>query len=62
VTASWVPNYNAKANPVSVRLRRPDLQQPAVKELLRASYEILRDGAQPWSERERADDAVDTTP
>jgi hypothetical protein len=54
VTASWVPNYNAKANPVSLRLRRTDLDQPAVQELLRASYEILQDGAQPWSERPRA--------
>ena len=51
VTASWVPNYNAKANPVSVRLRRADLDEPAVQELLRASFEILREGAPAWSER-----------
>ena len=50
-TVSWVPNYNAKANPVSVRLRRPDLDQAVVQELLRASFEILHDGAQAWSER-----------
>jgi hypothetical protein len=51
VTASWVPNYNAKANPVSIRLRRADLEKPVVQELLRASFEILRDGAPAWSER-----------
>jgi hypothetical protein len=54
VTASWVPNYNAKANPVSVRLTQADLEQPVVQELLRASYDILAEGAQPWSERERS--------
>ncbi len=48
---SWVPNYNARANPVSLRLRRPDLDRPVIQELLRASYEILQDGTQPWSER-----------
>jgi hypothetical protein len=53
VTVSWVPNYNARANPVSLRLRRPDLNRPVIHELLRASYEILQDGAQPWSERAR---------
>jgi hypothetical protein len=51
VTASWVPNYNAKANPVSVRLRRTDLDGPVVRELLRATFEILREGAPAWSER-----------
>lgn len=50
VTASWVPNYNAKANPVSVRLRRPDLAHPVVQELLTASFQILQPGAEPWSE------------
>jgi hypothetical protein len=56
VTASWVPNYNAKANPVSIRLRQADLKENVVQELLRASYAILADGAQPWSERERPGD------
>jgi hypothetical protein len=56
VTASWVPNYNARANPVSLRLRRPDLDRPVIQELLRASYEILQDGTQPWSERLRTSD------
>jgi hypothetical protein len=54
ITASWVPNYNAKANPFSVRLREVDLDKPEVHSLLRASYEILADGATPWSERERS--------
>lgn len=51
VTASWVPNYNARANPVSLRLRRPDLDRPIIQQLLHASYEILQDGAEPWSEQ-----------
>jgi hypothetical protein len=51
LSASWQPSYNAKANPVAIRLRREDLDRPVVQELLRGSYEILRDGAQPWSER-----------
>lgn len=60
VSASWQPRYNAKANPVSVRLRREDLDRPVVQELLRASYEILRDGALAWSERAGIPRAEDT--
>jgi hypothetical protein len=56
VTASWVPNYNAKANPVSLRLRRPDLARPVIQELLRASFAILREPGQPWSEHVAAVD------
>ncbi|MDI2125087.1 hypothetical protein [Yinghuangia seranimata] len=48
---SWTPSYNAGANPVSLRLREPDLGKPAVQRLLRASFEILSGGA-PWSERQ----------
>lgn len=51
LSANWQPSYNAKANPVVIRLRLADLERPVVHELLRASYEILSDGAQPWSER-----------
>jgi hypothetical protein len=51
LSVNWQPSYNAKANPVVIRLRVADLQRPIVHELLRASYEILADGAQPWSER-----------
>jgi hypothetical protein len=54
LSANWQPSYNAKANPVAIRLRRQDLDRPVVQELLRASYEILADGAQPWSERVNA--------
>jgi hypothetical protein len=54
VTAAWVPNYNAKANPVSLRLRRADLELPVVQQVLRASYEILQAGVQPWSQRDAA--------
>jgi hypothetical protein len=51
VSPSWQPLYNAKANPVCLRLDLAALAKPVVQELLRASYEILADGAQPWSER-----------
>jgi hypothetical protein len=55
LSASWQPTYNAKANPVVVRLRRQDLDRPVVQDLLRASYDILAEGAQPWSERASAE-------
>jgi hypothetical protein len=54
ITAAWVPGYNARANPVSVRLRRAELELPIVQQVLRASYEILQAGAQPWSQRSAA--------
>ncbi len=54
ITAAWVPNYNAMANPVSLRLRRVDLELPIVQQVLRASYEILQAGARPWSQRNAA--------
>lgn len=57
LSASWQPSYNAKANPVNIRLRREDLDREVVQELLCASYEILGDGAQPWSERAAAQPA-----
>lgn len=50
--ATWQSTYNAGSNPVTIRLRRPDLQQPVVQELLRASFEILEPAARPWSERQ----------
>lgn len=58
LSVNWQPSYNAKANPVVIRLRRADLERTVVQELLRASYEILSDGAQPWSERPRYGAAV----
>lgn len=51
VEPSWQTHYNAGSNPVSVRLRRGDLAKPAVQELLRASFAILENGAETWSER-----------
>jgi hypothetical protein len=55
---SWQPTYNAGANPVPIRLQKADLDKPVVRELLRATFEILDPGAVPWSERQ-AQPAVD---
>ena len=55
--AAWQPTYNAGANPVAIRLRTADLEKPALQTLLRASFEILDDGAAPWSERHAAKSA-----
>jgi len=49
-TLNWQTTYNAGANPISIRLRRKDLQEPAVQALLRASYEAVKPGAAAWSE------------
>jgi hypothetical protein len=48
---SWQRTYNAGSNPVTLRLRRSDLEKPLVQELLRASFEALAPGTPPWSER-----------
>jgi hypothetical protein len=48
---TWQPTYNAGANSVSIRLRQADLDKPVVQDLLRATFEILDPGAEPWSER-----------
>jgi hypothetical protein len=48
---TWQPTYNAGANSVSIRLREADLDKPVVQDLLRATFEILDPGAEPWSER-----------
>lgn len=61
ITAAWVPNYNAKANPVSLRLRQADLELPIAQQLLRASYEILQAGAQPWSQRNAPTETNEST-
>ena len=52
-STNWQPSYNAKANPVVIRLRVEDLQRSVVQDLLRASFEILKPGAAAWSERPR---------
>jgi hypothetical protein len=49
---NWQPTYNAGANPVPVRLRKADLAKPVIQDLLRATFEILAQGAPPWSERQ----------
>jgi hypothetical protein len=50
IEPSWQTTYNAGSNPISVRLRRPDLERQQVQDLLRASFEILADGATAWSD------------
>jgi hypothetical protein len=50
---TWQPTYSAGANSVSIRLREADLDKPVVQDLLRATFEILDPGAEPWSERHR---------
>jgi hypothetical protein len=52
---SWQRTYNAGANPISVRLRLADLEKQEVQELLRASFEILELGTNPFSERRAAE-------
>jgi hypothetical protein len=52
LSINWQPSYNAKANPIAIRLRLADLERPIVQQLLRASHEILANGAPPWSERD----------
>jgi uncharacterized protein (DUF736 family) len=51
VEPSWQTTYNAGSNPISVRLKRPDLANPVMQELLRASYESLDPTFVAWSER-----------
>ncbi len=48
---SWQVNYNAGANPISVRLRRQDLDDPRVEALLRATYAAVKPGVPPWSQQ-----------
>jgi hypothetical protein len=54
IETTWQPTYNAGANPVPIRLRQEDLAKPVVQDLLRATFEILDQGAIPWSERQSA--------
>jgi hypothetical protein len=54
IEPGWQRTYNAGANPISVRLRREDLEKSQVQELLRASFEILEAGASPFSEQQAA--------
>lgn len=52
---NWQTTYNAGANPVSVRLRREDLQVPVVQELLEATYHAVQPGSTNWSETASAE-------
>lgn len=49
LAVSWVPTYNAGANPITVRLGIADLDKPEVHELLRATYQFLVE-KKIWSE------------
>jgi len=46
----WQTTYNAGANPITVRLRIPDLDDPAVRDLLTATFRAVQPGATPWSQ------------
>lgn len=58
---NWQTTYNAGANPVSVRLRRADLHEPVVQELLEATYHAVHPGATNWSESASASPADDAS-
>lgn len=49
---SWQASYNAGANPISLQLTVNDLKRREVQDLLKASWEIVADGATPWSQRQ----------
>jgi hypothetical protein len=46
----WHSTYNAGANPISVRLRGDDLEDPYIQQLLAATYYATQPGASPWSQ------------
>lgn len=50
IALSWSQKYNAGSNSIAMRLALPDLERPAVQELLAASHAALAQGARPWSE------------
>lgn len=52
IEPTWSASYNAGANPITVRLTASDLEAAPVQALLRASFEILEKGAEPWSEQD----------
>jgi hypothetical protein len=62
IEPSWQTTYNAGSNPISVRLRRPDLERQQVQDLLRASFEILADGATASDGGSVASDAAPSSP
>lgn len=50
-TLGWQTTYNAGANPLSIRLRTEDLQDPPVQELLAATFAAVKPGATKWSQK-----------
>ncbi|MEV8221811.1 hypothetical protein AB0P16_05020 [Dietzia maris] len=50
IALSWNATYNAGANALGLTLRRGDIGNPVVQDLLRASYAALINDARPWSE------------
>lgn len=48
---SWQTTYDVGAHPITMRLRRADLAKIPVQDFLRASFEILEEGTEPWSQR-----------
>ena len=61
-TLNWQTTYNAGANPISIRLRRKDLQEPAVQALLRASYGRSSPAPRPGRRPTRSRDTTRTDP
>ncbi|MDI9940327.1 hypothetical protein QM806_33680 [Rhodococcus sp. IEGM 1351] len=49
ISLSWTQNYNAGANPISLRLRATDLQNPSVQKLLIATHGAIASDSVPWS-------------
>jgi hypothetical protein len=56
---SWTPTYNGGANPITLRLKEGDLGRKEVQELLRATYEHVRNKTV-WSETSEGSEELDT--
>ncbi len=54
-TLGWQTTYNAGANPVSIRLRRSDLDDPNVRALLKATFAAVHPGTPKWSTTQAQD-------
>jgi len=52
---NWSTTYNAGANPMVIRLRSEDLEEPVIQEFLMATYEAVLPGATSWSEKASED-------
>ena len=50
LTLIWTSTYNGGANPVTLRLRTPDLRLAALRQLMQATYQAVKTPpAEPWS-------------